>query len=803
MLTPACADSMLRARLTRRLGSVINQQAKLTNASSKADQQQPSLRSGRREREKREIEDQNGGRSTARASSGGLLGLSRVLKTFFSLDDVFPTSALSQHSSFTPLLPPAIPLAVKSPYLNAWLPTGGNDGSKGFLAGRWARHWPIRYAESSRDHRLSWAGLIQVEGETYEFLGAPLSDKQENAKQARQTAFRYSATRSIFSFEAGGVAVNATFLSPVTPDDLVQQSLPLSYLKIDVDQASLRGRTVSVYTDISGEWATGENVELIWDYKTASDVGIHSISRKDPLLFAETAEQAEWGRAVYATSLAEGTTSASGTASSLRQQFIQNGRLNDKHDSRFRKVDVDQPVFGFSSTLSSSRSSMVYTIGHMREPYVNFVTPSGQLPLSGLWTTKYRNWRDAVTSFQKSASHTFNAATRFDVSLREDALRVSGESHAAIVELSTRQAFATFELTTGVSEDWKEDQNGALAFLKEISSNGDCSTGDVIFPLHPVLLYTSPKLLKLLLDPLLIYTHSGLYPNRYPVHDLGRYPNATGYNKGDDEPMPVEEAGNMLWMALAYYQATGDKAWIEKNYDLFKQWTGFLLDEGLIPGEQLSTDDFAGTLANQTNLAVKAIVGIGAMGELAKQTGHFTDAVHYSATAKAYVQAWLKLALTGEGGATRAKLAYQDEQSWGLLYNLFGDRLLNLNLFDHKLYKQQSEWYQTKAERYGVPLDSRHAWTKSDWEVFAAASAIDKQGREFFFDLLVKYLKAGKVDAGFPDLYESPTADFPGRDNLDWPLYFIARPVVGGHFALLALEKARGREAYEELFASV
>lgn len=37
-------------------------------------------------------------------------------------------------------------------------------------------------------------------------------------------------------------------------------------------------------------------------------------------------------------------------------------------------------------------------------------------------------------------------------------------------------------------------------------------------------------------------------PNRWTVHDLGTYPNATGYNEGNDEPMPVEEAGNMLWL---------------------------------------------------------------------------------------------------------------------------------------------------------------------------------------------------------------------------------------------------------------
>merc|ERR1711939_911453 len=102
----------------------------------------------------------------------------------------------------------------------------------------------------------------------------------------------------------------------------------------------------------------------------------------------------------------------------------------------------------------------------------------------------------------------------------------------------------------------------------------------------------------------------------------------------------------MLWMALAYFQLTGDKAWVEKHYDVFKQWTTFLTDDGLVPAEQLSTDDFAGTLSNQTNLAVKAIVGIGAMGEIAQQLGHFTDHVHYRATAHAYARVWTSLALT-------------------------------------------------------------------------------------------------------------------------------------------------------------
>lgn len=41
-------------------------------------------------------------------------------------------------STFTPARPPSIPLAVKSPYLSAWLAAGSEGGNGGYLPGQWA-----------------------------------------------------------------------------------------------------------------------------------------------------------------------------------------------------------------------------------------------------------------------------------------------------------------------------------------------------------------------------------------------------------------------------------------------------------------------------------------------------------------------------------------------------------------------------------------------------------------------------------------------------------------------------------------
>lgn len=56
----------------------------------------------------------------------------------------------------------------------------------------------------------------------------------------------------------------------------------------------------------------------------------------------------------------------------------------------------------------------------------------------------------------------------------------------------------------------------------------------------------------------------------------------------------------MLIMTLAYAQRANDNAYLAQNYDILKQWTGYLVAEALIPANQISTDDFAGALPYAT-----------------------------------------------------------------------------------------------------------------------------------------------------------------------------------------------------------
>src|ERR1700761_6106008 len=138
-----------------------------------------------------------------------------------------------------------------------------------------------------------------------------------------------------------------------------------------------------------------------------------------------------------------------------------------------------------------------------------------------------------------------------DTKVQTDSASVAGQNYATITSLTVRQSFGAL-VFTGTPGDM-------YVFMKEISSNGNMQTVDVVFPMHPILLYFNPNILGLMLKPLFENQESGHYPNKYAIHDLGaHFPNATGHPDGQDEEMPVEECGNMLIMSGAYAQEPGD-----------------------------------------------------------------------------------------------------------------------------------------------------------------------------------------------------------------------------------------------------
>lgn len=388
--------------------------------------------------------------------------------------------------------------------------------------------------------------------------------------------------------------------------------------------------------------------------------------------------------------------------------------------------------------------------------------------MTALWKEAYSTAEDAMVAFYNDYSTATSDSASLDSQIESDTSSAGGQNLTIIDSLAVRQVFGTVAPAVGTEQTY--------LFMKEISSDGDTNTADVIFPAMPIFLYLNETLLKLLLDPLYINQESGLYPNTYAEHDLGVWPNALGYPSGNDEEMPLEECGNMIIMTLAYAQRSGDTDYLSKHLPKMEQWAGYLVNESLIPQNQISTDDFAGSLANQTNLALKGIIALKAMGEIGTLTG---DNLTYGATADSYLPQWVSYGLNNASDPPHTMLDYNDPTSHGVLYNLYADRLLSLNFVYDYIYTIQSNFYPTVAEAFGVPLDTRHDWVKSDWEMFAAAIA-EESTRTLLIDLLAKWINETPQTTPFGDLFVGETGDYTGTD-------FTARPVVGGMFALLAL----------------
>ena len=251
-----------------------------------------------------------------------------------------------------------------------------------------------------------------------------------------------------------------------------------------------------------------------------------------------------------------------------------------------------------------------------------------------LWASWFTSVESLLSFHYLDYHNAFNLAANYSAQLIEDADRSGSEDYADILALTARQVIGATSFS-GTPDD-------PILWMKEISSNGNFQTIDVMFPSFPFFLYTNPRWLAYMLAPTIEHTLSGQYPNKYAMHDLGaHFPNATGHPDGNDEYMPVEECGNILIMGLALVRSLqydsdtpagsvwsslgvgnfdpnpatsafpltqlnvrdgvvglddnwggstkGEKQarkWLEKSYRLWRQWTGYLVEFSLEPLHQ-------------------------------------------------------------------------------------------------------------------------------------------------------------------------------------------------------------------------
>ncbi|PVI04026.1 glutaminase A [Periconia macrospinosa] len=780
--------------------------------------------------------------------------------------------ALVDASSLTP---PVLPLIVRNPYLSAWLPGARQEPWK-----MWPRFW------EGGDLGFSILAQIPDTHEVYPLLGRPQDflDKRDTTISIKEPHYKgasYDASTTNLTYtipaprdsKQAGLDLVLSFLSPITPTSTARQTIPAAYLKIYVQGTF----DLNLYLDVNGQWVSGKrDSELQWDFvqqepkDSVPGLKTWKVKRREEQLFTETNDQSEWGQ-LHFTGPADAR-HESGKSWELRQRFARTGTLQNQIDRKFRRIFEDEPIFAFSKRFNlttSNRSSALFTFAHIQDPVTQYASARGLTFMRPLWESFYPGGDDNLIQVHYGDfENTKFLASNYSEQLRIDAYKSGSHNYVDIVALSARQVMGATSFS-GTPEN-------PLLFLKEISSNGNTQTVDVIFPAFPFFLYTQPKWGAYLLEPLLEHQLSGQYPNKYSMHDLGyHFPNFTGHSDGNDEYMPLEECGDMLIMALALINsfifdsaetaqsvwstagtkpaplsseenvfaltnlgtvdgishidehwrtgAEGVKAgkqWASRSYDLLLQWTSYLEEFSLEPHNQLSTDDFAGWLPYMTNLALKGIIGIKAFSEIATLLDKPDVAKNYRNISDTYITKWEEFGTSPDG--THAKISYHWYGSWTTLYSLYADALLcfhpsitnptsdanpfastpgsatqqpldssasssnTKDFIPHHVYRKQSDWYSLVLQRYGLPLDSRHLYTKSDWQ-FQAAAVSSPKTRKQILDRVALWVNETSTDLPFTDLFETE-----GDGGFGSGIRFTARPVVGGHFAFLALERSCG-----------
>ena len=594
-------------------------------------------------------------------------------------------------STFAPLRPPATPLIVRSPYLSAWL--AGDE-----LVGTWPSFWNA--------HNTGMCGIARIDGTAYQFAGAATLPNGPALGAMTQVSLEVTATRSIYTFTAGGINLTATFFSPVDPANLQRQCVPFGYVTIDVVSTSSASHTVEVYFDISGEWADGNTaVDINWAQTTTSSTVALTNTPTDPGVLAEYNDQASWGTVVIASPTSSSLTWQIGEDQIVRAQAAASGALLNTVDSNQpRPISDDWPVFGFCNNFgtvgATAPAPFQVVIGHVRTPAISYLGTD----LQPWWTNYWTGWQAMVDWFVADYSSALSSATTIEQQIQTEATAAGGTQYAAICALALRQAYGGTELV---------DYNGSpWAFLKEISSSGAVSTVDVIFPGSPAYLYLSPAYLQSLLEPVIYFAENG-WIEKFAEHDLGKqYPVGDGNmlnGQDSQEDMPVEESGNMLIMAAAILQripAAQATAWAQQHYAIFHQWAEYLQANTLNPVLQYYTDDFGGKLALDVNLAVKGIIGLGAMSIIAGFAGNTADEAAFLSTAFSYMSQWVSLA--EDPTEDMLDLAYGDSNTWSLKYNCYADGLLGLGMVPLGVAAQEAKCYNSNAGTYGVPLDPRN-----------------------------------------------------------------------------------------------
>lgn len=616
-------------------------------------------------------------------------------------------------------------------------------------------------------HAHNEAGQAMIDFGIVKKSGAGVSFPQT----AVQKSVQVLPTQTWYTFECGPVTLELIFTSPFLPDDLYLLSRPVNFLTWQVKANDSKEHSVQVYIETTPEWAVNSIGQSIKN-EMFTENGITFLktgTTEQPLLEKKGDDlRIDWGYLYLAGKNDKSSSMSIGDAAALKGEFVNKGILSNTIDNTLpEKMFQKMTALSVANDLGKVGNKAVagyvmigyddvYSIQYFGDNLKGYWTKGGTVDIKQAFTTAAAEYQSIM-----------DRCIAFDKGLMAEATKAGGLKYAELCALVYRQSIAAHKLVSS--------KDGEILFLsKENTSNGCINTVDVTYPSAPMYLVYNTDLLKGMLNGIFYYSESGKWTKPFAAHDIGTYPLANGQVYRED--MPVEEAGNMLILAAAIAMMDGNAKYAEKHWTTLSTWANYLLENGLDPANQLCTDDFAGHLARNANLSVKAIMGVAGYGKMAEMLGKKDIAATYTAKARQMASEWIKMAKEND----HYKLAFDQAGTWSQKYNLIWDKILKLNIFPADVAKTEMDYYLTKQLTYGLPLDSRKTYTKNDWIMWTATLTDDINTWNKIVDPVWKYANETQTRMPISDWHETTDGKSVGM---------IARSVVGGYYMKMLEQK--------------
>lgn len=625
---------------------------------------------------------------------------------------------------------PAYPLITVDPYFSVWSTSNNLTDSD-------IKTW---YSKT-----CFLIGKAEIDGKGYMFMGSAADMKLPPMAQTDVTVKSFS---TVYTFAAAGVCLKAEFFTPVLPTDLDMLSRPASYMRIGLESQDNARHEVKITVSASQDFCVERKLQNCVLTETAEiGNGISAMKmggvEQAILGYSGDAHGIDWGYFYLASN--KGTVSGTEMA-----------------DRKFLKAELPLDTGKNNTATVVFAYDDIYSVKYFGEP------------LKAYWK---RNGDTCEQIIGKAFSDydTFKArCDEFDEALCREAISAGGERYAELLRLAVRQIMAACKLVI--------KKNGEILYItKECLSNGCAATVDVAYPTIPFFLLYNPALAEAMIRPIYEYVRSGKWPYEFAPHDLGTYPILNGQVYGSgfkmSMQMPVEECGNMLIMTAAVTKAVGSEKLFTEYRDIADRWAKYLSGFGADPDNQLCTDDFAGHLAHNCNLALKSIVALAAYSRLCKIAGDNDKAQYYEELAKKNAAEWAEKAAVGDG---TYRLTFDNRDTFSMKYNAVWDGIFGLNIFPDDMWTDEIKGYEKHFNPYGLPLDSRSDCTKSDWMIWTATLSDNQEFFKKTVDALWLNYNLSPSRVPLNDLFSTVTS---------LQIHFQHRSVQGGMFIRLLKDK--------------